>query len=183
MGGISGLVPPASSSSCGNRDWSRDCVRQPLGFHQGMEAWTRTPKSPLHTHPQEYLLKEKKRCFLPLKLSCASWSNPLSFPKNQSAPLRPTGKHFQVLVVGRTKPDQAVAAQGALPELSLGFAAREGGVGSPRCHGDDPLGKEGRSTGMILWGRRADPRHPAPTPVGCTALVLIPAIGSTHCRS
>lgn len=123
-------------------------MRQPLGFHQGMEAWTRTPKSPLHTRPQEYLLKEKKRCFLPLKLSCASWSNwiPLSFPKNQSAPLRPTGKHFQVLVVGRTKADQAVAAQGALPELSLGFAAREGGVGSPRCHGDDPLGKEGRST-------------------------------------
>lgn len=49
-------------------------------------------------------------------------------------------EHLQQLVAGRTKADQAVAAQGALPEFSMGFAAGGGGVGM-----DDPLGKEGRS--------------------------------------
>lgn len=152
----------------------------------GDEGMDQNPQIPTpHTSTGVLAEREKKVLFTTEAFLCLL-EQPDPFvlsQKNQSAPLRPTGKHFQVLVVGRTKADQAVAAQGALPELSLGFAAGEGSVGSPRCHGNDPLGKEGRSTGMILRGRRADPRHPAPTPVGCTASVLIPAIGSTHCRS
>lgn len=57
LGGISGLVAPASS-----RIWGRHCV--------GLSP-EETPKSPLHRHPQEYLLKEKKNMlFTPETFLC-----------------------------------------------------------------------------------------------------------------
>lgn len=84
-------------------------------------------------------------CFLPLKLFCVSWSNQiaLSFPRNQSAPLRPAGKNLQVLV----EPNLPKLWQHRELSPSSAWDLQQGEV----------VWAGPSATGMILWERRADP--------------------------